>query len=290
MKGNNEFIYFLFVGLVILAVLLAVFGMTIQKSEKKPQPPGIIEAVKTFSIPYLAASDMLQTQTAGIESRWVQNGLLFGSEKITYDLIKSGLQDVTLNFKVTSANGLGKLVIKINGDVIKSKVFEPGVYSIKIDSSLLSDENHFEIEAESSWWRIWAPNLYKITDVSVVYTSFSSDFSQFKFYLGEEYLNMEFAKVDLVLKDNVGTLMVDLNGRQIWKSPVSNLQSIKLDKTSLRLGDNVITFRADKDSLFAGKGAIVVIFLTQYPENLNQTGAVTAVQTFTGYSSQFYYS
>ncbi len=130
--------------------------------------------------------------------------------------------------------------------------------------------------------------LKKMTDISIVYTSFASDLSQFKFYLGEEYLNMEFAKVDIVLTQNVGTLMVDLNGKQIWKSPVSNLQTITFDKTGLRLGDNTITFRADKDSTFTGKGTIVVIFLTQFPENLNQTGAVTAIQTFTGYSNQFY--
>lgn len=292
MKGSNEFVYTLVIGLVILGILVAAFSgdMSQCKGDQcNRKNPGIIEAVKTFSIPRLAASNMLQNQHVDVEGRWVQSGLLFGEEKITYDLIKPGLQDVTLNFRITSTNDLGDLIIKLNGEVIESRHFEAGQYSIRISPELLKDENHFEISAESSWWKIWAPNIYKITDVSIDYTSYFSDFSQFKFYLGEEFLNMEFAKIDLLLPQNVGSLIVELNGKPVWNSPVGNLQSIVFDKTSLRLGDNIVTLKAGKNSMFLGNGTIVVIFLAQYPESFaNQTGAITAVQTFTGYSNQFY--
>ncbi len=288
MKGSNEFVYFLFAGLIILAVLIAAFGLTFQKAETSKPHEGFIVAIKTFTIPYVIASDVLQTQIADLESRWVQNGLLFGEEKITYSLIKSGLQDVTINFRVTSTNGLGKLMIKVNNNIIENRIFDPGVYSIKVNNELVKEKNQIEIAAESSWFRIWAPNLYKIADASIVYTSFSEDFSQYKFYLGEEYISFEFAKADLVFEENIGTLIVGLNGREIWKSPTNDLQSIKLDKIDLRLGDNIIAFKASDNSQFVGVGKIAVGFLTAYPERINQTGIVTAVQPFVGYSNQFY--
>jgi len=290
MKGNGgmEFIYFLAAGLLILVVLLAAFGIEIQKPAENKIGPGIVSAVKTFTIPAVLASDVLEAQRTDLESRWVQNGLLFGEEKITYTLVKSGLQGITVNFRITSANDIGKLIVKVNDKIIENRFLDPGEYSIKIDNSLLSDKNKIEIAAESSFWKIWAPNLYKMADINILYTSFSEDFSQYKFYLGEEFMALEFAKLDIVLGENVGTLIVELNGREIWKSPVNNLQSIRLDKVDLRLGDNIVAFRAAKNSRFSGNGKIAVGFLTQFPETINQTGIVTAVQPLAGYSNQFY--
>ncbi|MCX6816105.1 MAG: hypothetical protein NT120_04620 [Candidatus Aenigmarchaeota archaeon] len=285
MKGENEFVKFLVAGLVILAVLMAIFNLYVQYSGPAcctNQTPGYIEAVKTFPVPQFSASNMIETKTTELVSRHVYSGLLFGEDKIVYDLSKSALQDVKIKFKITSTNELGRLMIKVNDNLIENKVFSPGEYEIKVPSELISDRMIITIEADSSYWKIWAPTLYRITDASITFTSYFSEASQFKFYLGEEYMNLRFAKVDVIFTENVGKLLVDLNGRNVWNSPAANLQSIVLDKANLRLGDNIIRFAGDKDSKFTGYATIVVIFVTQYPEGINQSGVVTAVNPYVG--------
>lgn len=291
MKGNNEFVYFLVGGLIIIAVLMAFLGNTVYKFDdsKKPQEPGIIEAVKTFSIPNWCASNLIDRRTTELVSRDVFSGLLFGENKVVYNLSKSALQDVEINFVVTDTNDLGDMLITVNGKLLEKRRFPAGTYSINVPAEMIEDHMLIEIVAESSYWKIWAPNIYRISDASATFTSYFEESAQYKFYLGEEYINLEFAKVDLVLEDNVGTLIVDINGRTIWDSPVADMQSIRLDKADLRLGDNIIKFRSEKDSLFCGEGTIVVIFLTLYPELINQTGIVTATQPLVGVNTQFVY-
>jgi len=284
MKGNNEFVYFLIGGLLILAILLSIFGLTIEKpiADNRTRSPGTIEAVKAFSIPEFSASNLIETRTTDLVSRDVYNGLLFGSDKIVYNLTKSNVQGVTVKFTVTSTNRLGNLLVMVNGKLIEKGIFELGEYEIKLNSSDISDSMLISIEAESSFWQIWAPTLYKIRDASITFTSYFDESSQFKFYLGEEYQTLQFAKVDVVFTENTGTFLVDLNGHNVWSSPAADSQAIRFDKSQLRLGDNIIRFYAAKDSKFSGRANIVIIFLTQFPETINQSGIVTAVQPFSG--------
>lgn len=303
MKGNgsNEFIYFLAAGLLILAVLLVFMGADIYKFGGKNQThaPGIIEAVKTFSIPEIKASNVFAVQDTRAVSKSVFSGLLFGEDKIVYDINRADLQSVKVKFTVTDTNYLGRLVIKANGNVVAIHAFNPGDHEVDVPAEFISNRDTqtlqsnvkpltIEISAESSYWKIWAPTIYRLENVVIEYSSYSAAASQYKFYLGEEYINLEFAKADIALNENVGTLVVDVNGRTAWKSPVSNLQSIVIDKSYLRLGDNIIKFRAERDSTFSGRGTVVVIFLTKYPETINQTGIVAATQPLVGYSNQFY--
>ncbi len=295
-KGENEFVYFLVVGLIILAVMLAVFGLNVQggfgtcKTCTRPgqQPIDIIEVVKVFNITQFRASNLLENTETDRLDKVVFNGLLFGEDKIRYDLSKTNLQDVRIHFHVKSTNYYGRLIIRVNDQTIEARPFDPGDYTITVPAQLISDHMVIEIAAESSAWRIWAPDIYMLEDTSITFTSYFSESSQFLFYLGEEYQALEFAKVDLVFSENVGTLFVDINGRTIWASPVADVQSIVIEKSNLRLGDNVIKFRADKDSRFSGRGAIVVVYLARYPSTINQTGAVTAVQPLVGSNLQFY--
>lgn len=290
MKGNGEFVYFLVAGLMILAILIAIFGFSLQTitPSKPPSERGFIEVVKTFEIPYLQASSLLERTSTDSTDKYVFSGLLFGEDKIRYDLSKSALQDVKVRFTVKETNYYGKLNVKVNDMLLESRAFDPGSYELTVPLEQVSDHMVIEIYAESSAWRIWAPAAYVLEDVEMSYTSYFSQSSQYKFYLGEEYLNMQFAKVDIVLSENVGTLLVAINGRNIWTSPVADEQSIRMEKNDLRLGDNIITLRASQDSKLQGRGVIVVIYLSQYPEQINQSGIVAAVQPLTGLSSQFY--
>ncbi len=285
MKGSNEFTYFLVAGLMILAILLVIFNTGVQVVKKNTTTSGqqgFVEAVKTFSIPYVAASDTYQSYAINLGDKELKNGLLFGDEKINYEINKNALQAASVRFTVTSNNGLGKMMIKVNNTVIANRKFDPGNYEISIDPSMLSDKTDIEISVESSYWRIWAPSLYKLADVTIKYSSFNNDFSQYKFYLGNEFNNLEFAKIDLNLNNSIGNLIVYLNGNIVWNSPTANVQSINLDKTKLLYGDNIITFKGSPNSFFAGSARIVVVFLTDVPQYINNTGVVTAIQPFVG--------
>jgi hypothetical protein len=275
-------VYFLVAGLMILAIFLAVFSIGIEQVEGKTQNrnPVVIEAVKTFYIPSISASNISRTETVEIDNTELHNGLLFGENSIKYNLQKSGLNNIFIKFKVGSNNGLGKLVIRVNGKIAENRIFEPGEYSIPVDSSLFSDRALVEIFAESSFWRIWAPDIYKLSGIKIEYSSFESGLSQYKFYLGEEFKTIEFSKIDLSLNRSIGSMIIELNGRKILESPVASLQSIKLDSSYLRLGDNIIVFKSKGNSLFEGSGNIVVVFTTTMTL-YNDTG-ITAVQQYIG--------
>jgi hypothetical protein len=288
MKGSNEFMYFLVGGLVLIAIMMLFFGGEIYKIPSNNSHERVIEAVKTFSIPDLRTSNVIEARSSGSMDKRLYNGLLFGEDKLIYDLSKTGLQDVVIRFTVTDSNGLGKLLVSVNGNLLQGTVAAPGDYEITVPAEFINEHMIIEIFPESSYWRIWAPTVYDLRGASISFTSYASDASQFKFYLGEEYLNLEFAKIDMALTTNVGNLIVDLNGRTIWSSPVANEQSITIEKSDLRLGDNIIKFRSAQGSKFAGRGVIAVIFLTRFPETLNETGTVTAVQPLVGSTNQFY--
>jgi hypothetical protein len=293
-KGNSEFIYFLVAGLIILAVLLSIFGTGAYTGgcgtncPVNLQQPGVIEVVKTYDVPGFVASNLLQRMSTDEIDKTVFSGLLFGEDKIRYDISRTNLQDITVRFTVTETNYYGRLFVRVNDQVVEAMAYDPGTYTVVVPAELISDHSVVEIAAENSYWKIWAPTVYSLADVQIGFTSYFSETSQFKFYLGEEYINLEFSKVDIILSENVGTLLVDINGRNIWSSPVANQQSIILEKSDLRLGDNIIKFRAAPDSTFRGRAAIVVVYLSQYPEAINQTGVVTAAQPLVGQSSQFY--
>ena len=292
MKGSNEFVGFLVIGLVVLAILLAVYGMPQDGSCNSYKccgrkcnatvEPFYLEVVKSFYIPLLKAENVLQTDKVQLCERNVQNGLLFGNQKIEYQLNREGVQSVYVKLSVFSANKLGNLIVKANGQIIENKPFDVGDYVIPIPANLTSDSTKIEIEAESSYWKIWAPTVYTLGCTDITYTSFESGFSQFKFYLGEEYINAKYAKIDAYFNQSTGSLIVELNGKNIWNGPTSQLQTIVLYKNDLRLGDNFVAFKAAENSKFLGAANIVVVYLTQYPELINKTGTVSSTQPFVG--------
>ncbi|MBI3190321.1 hypothetical protein HYZ41_01310 [archaeon] len=292
MKGSNEFTGFLVIGLIVLAILLAVYGVPSDgtcgnyrccgRNCNATVEPYYLEVIKSFYIPLFKAENVLQTDKVQLCERNIQNGLLFGNQKIEYQLDRTGVQSLYIKLSVFSTNKLGNLIVKANNQVIENKHFDVGDYIIPIPANLTTDKTKIEIAAESSYWKIWAPTVYTLGCTDITYTSFESGFSQFKFYLGEEYVNAEFAKIDAMFNQSTGTLIVELNGKTVWNGPTAGLQTITLSKSDLRLGDNIIAFRAAENSRFVGAANIVVVYLTQYPELINKTGTVSSVQPFIG--------
>ena len=62
------------------------------------------------------------------------------------------------------------------------------------------------------------------------------------------------------MKDNIGTLRIDLNGKRIFDSIARDFQPMRFSKDDLRKGQNMLTFTATPGSKFGGEATMVLFY------------------------------
>lgn len=284
----NEFLIFIAAGIVIMAGMLLFFGGGFQLpgtigtgSVENTSLAGSFavgpsgeEVRKTLDIERFNVSNLKDTKTVTIGEREVRNGLLFGSSSIKYFL--SAIDSLEIDFTVVRTNSYAPLVIRLNGKVIESKLYLPGEYKVSVGN--LSQENTVEISAESSSWKIWAPTLYELSNIKFVVKSFVSEAKSFEFTVSDnEYKNFKSGRVDLILDQNIGNLIADLNGKIFYSSQLKNVQTLAFNKSSLNAGKNTILLKGSENSAFSGRADIIIIYVSdaeqmvEFPFNVTQS-------------------
>ncbi|GEM_PF-5059945 len=282
-------------GLMILAILIAVFSFgfepgTVKKTGKvtfqevpfynisTAMPVGSQQysAISTFSFNF-DASNLRESRAIMLDNQTLQNGVFFGERGLQYRLLVKEPSRLDVSFKVVKSNQLEPLVMQINGRTVVSRIYEPGEYTIRVDNSMLSGDMLVSMNAVSSGWQIWAPNLYELHDMRLDVEGYQEKASNFIFVLGNESRTFTFGKVDLAFLKNVGRLNATLNFNRIYSAPPSNAISFQFLKSDIREGDNVLSLAADKDSEFKGTVAVTIYYLKERtfeartPLNLTQT-------------------
>ena len=276
----ETFVIFLIAGLVAMASLLALFGGLTGIEYIGPigiktggriaynitgavlVGPEDIDAHKQYDMD-LNVSYIKGEELYPLESMELSNGLFFGSNSIKYNLKTEGIDSLTVDFRIVKTNSYAPLVIRINNRIAHEKVYYPGYAFISIDPQFLSDDMLIEIEAASSGWKIWAPNVYSIEGVELRLKSYLQNTNEFRFTLLEEYDNFEQGKIDLQLDENMGNLIVEMNDKIIYSDVVSNYRSIGFNKTSLKSGENALIIKADMNSFFVGSASLVIFYKTE---------------------------
>jgi len=295
-KGEDDFMIFLVAGLMILAILIAVFSFgfepgSVQKTGKvafrevpfynistaMPVGPQQYSAISTFSFNF-DASNLRESRAIMLDNQTLQNGVFFGERGFQYRLLVKEPSSLDVSFKVVKSNQLEPLIIQVNGRTVESRIYEPGEYTIRVDNSMLSEDMLISMNAVSSGWQIWAPNLYELHDIRLDVDGYQEKASNFIFSLGPNETNkLTFGKVDLAFLKNVGRLNATLNFQRLYSAPPSSAISFQFLKSDIHEGDNVLSLAAEKGSEFKGTGVITIyyvkerVFEVRTPLNLTQT-------------------
>jgi len=259
---------FLTIGLVLIAIFIGFFSIPYI-------PQGEEISVKNLSDSYLVGEDeriasrtekiiigisrQSTNSAAEIEEKELYNGLFFGKNRIIKHLSVRDVQRLKIKFDVESTNAYGNLVIKINGRIVKNQIFYEGSYEIIFDQNL-SDEMNVEIFCTSSGWRLWAPTVYKLKNITLTSEGYIDNEKLFTFTLDDEYANFLESRLNFVLDENMGEMYIELNGHEVYSGAVNSLASFTLNRLHFQRGENRLLFKAKDDSKFDGKAFLNIIY------------------------------
>lgn len=282
MSEGNEFAGFLVAGLLIIAILISAFSITPFATAKEPvRIPSITVLNRTAGIfvgpieedaftPFSFSFDVNNRRDLNVielGEMELSNGLLFEEKAFTYTLAESNLENVKIRFRVNRTNGLDALVVLLDGEKI-GEARTAGDYEFDIQTT---GPATIEMRALSSSWQMWAPNLYVLEDVEVEFYAFSEKNDIFRFTLDkEEAENFISGKIDFVMDENIGKIILTLNGIEMFNGPLNNIDTVQFGDRGIQEGPNVLLIRADTAARLKGNAVMTVFFSKQ-----TERGAIT---------------
>ncbi|MFB6088551.1 MAG: hypothetical protein ABEK36_02105, partial [Candidatus Aenigmatarchaeota archaeon] len=198
----------------------------------------------------------------------VSRGLVSKSNKerkfyLSAEQLKN-LKKVGLRAKISSTNQYGKLIVRLNGEVIHEVLGSEGeIIEIPLDKNLLERENIVEISTTSSGWRLWAPAVYFISDFEIKSDILIKGTQSFTVSVPDySYRNYNSARLVLSHVERIGEgrINVNFNGKNILNEKISDYKIIDLDtdQIDLKEEDNVIHFKAGQETEYRLKSSLLL--------------------------------
>lgn len=196
----DELYAFLFAGLFILLMLFVFFG----GSGSGTYIPYENESTgeynwKTIELGNIALEEQRVEKKDVLDKGFeISNGILlrkapykrmFNVEKY----ILENLDNATLSFVIKDTNNYGKLYIILNNETIFKNSALLGNYKLNITPR---EENIIEFKAGSSGWKIWAPTVYIISNLSIETDYSFKEIPRYEFFV-PEYIYKNFDKCEL---------------------------------------------------------------------------------------------
>ncbi|MFH8107645.1 MAG: hypothetical protein QXJ25_01330 [Candidatus Aenigmatarchaeota archaeon] len=286
MKGIDDFLMWLGIGIALMAILIVLFGrgplefsQTQQPTSLQPRaittiptenlsitlPSGAIlvgrierESWRIIRFDNINASYHAGEVLKSLSDRRIYNGLLFGSNKVemTVNIDTNKTIGAFLSFFVNNTNGYGALIIKVNDIIINDKKLPIGEHIFFLNNSILREKNTIEIFATSSSWKLWAPTVYELRNVKFVSQELFAKRSNYTFNIYEdEFKNLrkdKKAELSLDLRERRGKLKIEINSNEIFNNEVEkSRKTIYFDQSLLKKEINEIEFVA-LDGAFEG--------------------------------------
>jgi hypothetical protein len=255
-----DFVSVLIVAVLLLIGLLIVFGgasiFLPSGYGGNAQPSKTIVLGQNLAVMYMEGQNNV-TSLKGEVSQGV-----FGNEKQKTEFAVDNYKDVSegiIKLKVLNSNYYGAFIININGQLVYQGVPEIGEKTITFDGSVLKSDNEIGIEAESSGWKLWAPNIYLFNaDLSVNYIGKTTQSLSFDL-TSSEMKNINRARL-LVFgtRNGPGDLLVKINGMEVF----SGLTPIYTDFSTdnLKVGNNVLDLSTEKNTAYNLTTVQLVLF------------------------------
>lgn len=242
----DELYAFLFAGLFILLMLFVFFG----GSETGPYIPYENESTgeynwKTIELGNIALEEQRVEKKELLDEVFeVSNGILL--RKAPYkrmfeveDYILENLDNATLSFVVENTNSYGGLYITLNNDTLLKKPVPLGKYTLNINPI---EENFLEFKACSSGWKIWAPTVYIISNLSIETDYSFKEIPRYEFFVSE-YIYKNFYECEIYFDfiESDEEFNITLNNQTEYTGiPDSRVNTRKLK--NIKEGKNLISF------------------------------------------------
>lgn len=213
-----------------------------------------------FSVGY-AISEQVAAQDFRIE---IKKGLLADVSK-TYTFSGAEATSARLTFSVADTNAYGGLRVLLNGLLIRT-INAPGDYTIDMPD-LSSGTNTLILEAESSGLKFWAPTVYVITNLNLTVSAWGEQRKTISFTLTDEEVEgwttgRLIFWLDATKTRGEGNIIAEINGNTIYEAvPTLTVQrDFSRLESGVVPGENVITFRTQKNSTYALKNVELIVF------------------------------
>jgi len=277
MTEVDDFLYVLVAGIVIVVVALVIFALV------PPGGIGITTQIENFTLGAVGfAGDNMQALNLGtftvgeVNTETIKrvpqiqvSSSYFGAradreEVRVLNAYLPSVREARIWFTVyDSTPAYGRLIIKWNGAELYNTGASRGVYSLRVDPSLIKETNNLEISCDGPGVYFWASTVYMLRDFRVEldygsvrfipFTLSSKDMETFKngaLEFGTGY-------------GGAGTLTIKINGAQVFSGKPGPSESVKFDmfNSPVQPGNNMIAFSVQGGS-YRLENAVLKIFLS----------------------------
>ncbi len=252
----DELYAFLFAGLGIMLLLMVFFGGGISYTtdpsaeyENETFPDNL--EWKTIELGTVSLREQNGEKTEIIEKEFaVHRGLLAGNSGYAKrfeidEFVLENMDKTTLSFEVKDTNNYGSLSMILNDETLMDENAIRGKYNFELNSS---EENIIEFETSSSGWKIWAPSVYVISNLSLRTEYSFREFPEYDFFISK-YIYSNQYKTELVF-DFMGAdreFNITFNNKTIYSDvPLSRVT--KIDLNDVKEGPNEIRFSSEGEA------------------------------------------
>ncbi|MEM5777359.1 MAG: hypothetical protein QXJ06_02830 [Candidatus Aenigmatarchaeota archaeon] len=272
MKGQakpDEFIWVFFAGMLAIVIMLFFWGTpnieenqteNVTSQAREPftigtfdqEVPRIIR-IGDFSVSHKAGSETLATKKYVDVSKGVFEDKKFSfSVEIPEDM--NNIIDGWINLYVLESSE-GKLVVKINNNVVYSEKTNPGKIVIPVEKRYLKQYNVIEISSGMPGIMFWTSSVYKIEKIEFGVNIYGSLTKRHEFTLYANELKT-FTKGEIKFnveeREGIGNLVIKINERDAFRGIPSGSfnQDFYAFDVGLINGVNSIEFMTDKDTTY----------------------------------------
>ncbi len=242
----DELYAFLFAGLFILLMLCVFFGGSWNVSHTHNQNMSVEKLNwKIIEFGNIALKEQKLEKKEVLENNFgIKNGIFFG--KVSYkrkfeieDYILKNLKNATLSFSVKATNNYGDLYIVLNNETIFKNTALLGDYRLNIDPRR---ENVVEFGTSSSGWKIWAPSVYNISNLSIEMDYSFKEIPRYTFFIPEYiYKNLDKCELlfDFISADE--EFNITLNNQTEYSGMPETMVNV-VPLKNIKEGKNLISF------------------------------------------------
>lgn len=233
-----EFIPVIVAGLIIFAIVYAMFGFS------SGGMSGFFLADGNGKYEYVTLFEG-KSVSMNIYPVAEINGSIDSKEKIKSFEFKADpkvFKTGVFELLVTEANKYGEISFKINGFEVYSGYPEEGRLWVRFGPDIIKEDNILEVSVTSPGWRFWKTAKYDFTAVikGAIENRIKKDFA------------LESAKNPKLIMDfryNRGTLAIELNGKRVYEDTPDGALFLELEPGLIE-GKNIIEFIANPGARF----------------------------------------
>jgi len=219
-----------------------------------------------FTVAYEYGSDTIATKNDFNVERGYFSEYPYSFVALMTEQKNSIVTDGYIEIIVDQTNGVGNLIVELNGNEVFNQMVDAGPVMIPLTKDQIKQTNTVEIRAGTPGWSFWMESIYRINSVSFVINYAGEYFKDFDFTLtDEDVTNFKKGELDFIVKNydirRANHMMIAINGQNFYTgSPVPVFFSKTFGKEiDLNVGSNTISFTSDPNSYYELKDVTLTI-------------------------------